>query len=235
MLCKKRICQFFLSVVLLIFAFILGCSSPKTQITTSQSLPNKITTTPEIPLEEIIKYGSLCKINLSHITLPDESEVYLMPETDVEVVSIPADSTTSQGYEILLLRGKIIIISQLTPGTWFKITNQQGYSARLDGLLMIVEIVSETDDFVVTCIDGLCEVGTDPQSFNLIKMMHDGWLDNNGNFLGPFAISLDDLIEGCGEDYISTMEYPTSTPDLGATATAFCGDFEEENPGTPCP
>ena len=27
----------------------------------------------------------------------------------------------------------------------------------------------------------------------------------------------------------------TPTPDLAATATVFCGEFEEENPGTPCP
>ena len=100
---------------------------------------------------------------------------------------------------------------------------------------MFVGIEKDIGKFTAICVDGVCDLGSDLQSLIRLPTGNMGWLNEAGDFEGPFEIDVNALRKGCGEDYISVEIPPTSTPDIDATATAFCGDFEEENPGTPCP
>jgi len=193
------------------------------------------TATPVPEDEQITNYGPLCKVSLSYIRFPDGSELYLAPETEIEILSIEDLSTGISGYEILLKRGQLVIVSKLPLETWFTVANPSGHKARLSGLIMYISYEIEIGDFDVICVDGNCEFESASQAIFQLSSEFEGWLDENGNFQGPFEIDITALREGCGEDYISVVIPPTATPDIGATATAFCGDFEEENPGTPCP
>ena len=227
----KRYFIITLSIVILVS----GCSFSQKTTATLASEPAEDTSTP-FPVDvPIPTYGPLCKLDLSNIRFPDGSELYLEPETEIEILTISDPSMETSGIEILLRRGRIVIVSKLPLDTWFTIVNPGGEKARLNGSIMYVSYDIEIGDFDVVCVDGNCEFESAAQAIFQLSSEFEGWLDENGNFQGPFEIDINNLREGCGEDYISVVILPTPTPDIGATATAFCGDFEEENPGTPCP
>ena len=230
---------------------ISGCSWPQ------KSLQKKILNEPmdtPAPLPgdaQPTQVGPLCKTDKSHVLLPDGSEIYLVPDTELEILSLEGLTSDTSGHELLLRQGQIVIVSKLPPGTWFTIINPDGSRARLDGLMMQVGFDPDPGVFSVICIDGVCELGSDTQEYISVGPASEAWIAENGDFRGPFVIDLNQLREGCGDDYIAVTVLPsptpsltpdlsltpafTLTPDLNATATAFCGEFEAENPGTPCP
>ena len=238
----RKVCfhKVFFALTIAITILISGCSfsqqttpTSTSETETSESVEDTATPVPED--EQITTYGPLCKVSLSYIRFPDGSELYLAPETEIEILSIEDLSTGISGYEILLSRGQLVILSQPPQEVQFTVISPEGYIAQLTGSIMFVGIEKDLGKFTAICVDGVCDLGSDLQSLIPLAAESEGWLDENGNFQGPFEIDINTLREGCGEDYISVVIPPTPTPDIGATATAFCGTFEEENPGTPCP
>jgi len=238
MIRKLRFPKIFFAFTIAIAIIVSGCSfSQKTTATATSETSDivKVTSTP-IPVDKSIPtYGPLCKLGLSYIRFPDGSEVYLGPETEIEILAIADPSTGSSGYEVLLRRGQLVIVSTLPMETWFTVVNPSGQKARLAGSIMYVSYDIEIGNYDIICVDGNCEFESAAQAIFQLSSVNEGWLDDIGNFQGPFEIDINALRKGCGEDYISVVIPPTPTPDIGATATAFCGAFEEENPGTPCP
>lgn len=235
MIRKMRFLKIFFAITITIAIIVSGCSPALKTTTKSTSEPMEDTSTPFPADVPIPTFGPLCKLDLSNIRFPDGSELYLAPETEIEILTIADPSTETSGIEILLRRGQLVIVSKLPLDTWFTVVNSGGDKARLAGLIMYVSYDIEIGNFDVICVDGNCEFESAVQAIFQLSSEFEGWLDENGNFQGPFEIDINTLREGCGEDYISVVIPPTPTPDIGATATAFCGDFEEENPGTPCP
>lgn len=235
MIRKMRFHKIIFAFTIAIVIIISGCSSPQKTTENTPAEPVKsspIPATEEIPIST---YGPLCKVGLSYILLPDGSEIYMAAETEIEISFLSDLATGTLGHEILLRQGQLVIVSQLPLKTWFTVVNPSGQKARLSGSIMYVGYDIEIGKFDAICVDGECEFESDTQAIFQLSSESEGWLDENGNFQGPFEIDINALREGCGEDYISVVIPPTPTPDIGATATAFCGDFEEENPGTPCP
>jgi len=205
-----------LGLIIIISAVIAGCSSQESPVTPTA--------------------GPLAKVPLAKVTnTPDGSEIYLVAETEIEISFLSDLETETIGNEILLRRGQLVIVSKLPLETWFTVVNPSGNKVRLAGSIIYVGYDDENGKFDAICVDGECEFESDSQAIFQFSSETEGWLDENNNFQGPFEIDITALREGCGEDYISVVIPPTPTPDIGATATAFCGDFEEENPGTPCP
>ena len=233
---KVRNQRMILALIIALALIVSGCSSLKTS--TKSPDPDSIpdTPTPEILDEEIISYGQLCKIGLSYILFPDSAELYIGPETEIEIQATPDPSAETPGYEVLLRKGHLIILSQPPQDIHYTVFSPDGYIAQLVGSLMYVGIEEDTGNFKALCLSGACNLGADHDSLVGLAAGNEGWLDKTGTFQGPFDIDINALLEGCGDDYISVViPPPTATPDLDATATAFCGAFEEEHPGTPCP
>ena len=222
-------------ITIAVVVLVSGCS-PKQQTTeTSTAEPIKNTPIPATEENPISTYGPLCKVGLSYIRLPDGSEIYMVAETEIEISFLSDLATGTLGHEILLIQGQLVIVSKLPLETWFTVVNPSGNKVRLAGSIIYVGYDDENGKFDAICVDGECEFESDSQAIFQLSSETEGWLDENNNFQGPFEIDINALREGCGEDYISVVIPPTPTPDLDATATAFCGEFEEENPGTPCP
>jgi len=227
--------KIFFLITLAVVVLVSSCSPKKqtTETSTAKTIKNTpIPTTEEIPIST---YGPLCKVGLSYIRLPDGSEIYLVAETEIEISFLSDLETGTLGHEILLIQGQLVIVSKLPLETWFTVVNPSENKVRLAGSIIYVGYDDENGKFDAICVDGECEFESDSQAIFQLSSVTEGWLDENNNFQGPFEIDIDALTEGCGEDYIWVELPPTPTPDIGATATAFCGDFEEENPGTPCP
>lgn len=240
MIRKVRFLKIFIAFTIAIAMIVSGCSfsqntTPSSTSETETSNIVKVTATPTPERAQNTKYGPLCRVSLSFIRFPDGSELYLAPETEIEILSIEDLSTGILGYEVLLSRGQLVFLPQPPQEVQFTVISPEGYIAQLTGSIMFVGIEKDLGRFTAICVDGVCSLGSDLQSLIPLAAESEGWLDENGNFQGPFEIDINALREGCGEDYISVVIPPTATPDIGATATAFCGDFEEENPGTPCP
>ena len=235
MIHKMRFHKRYYVFTIVLVVLISGCSYPQKILQKQNS--NEILDTPSPNPEEdtTTTFGPLCKTGQSFVRLPDGSEIYLAADTEIEILSLADSTTDSSGSEILLRQGQIVIISQLPPGTRFTVVSPGGHLARLDGLLMHVGLEKDTGKFVVICIDGNCELGPDPQTLFQLAGENEAWFDENGDIQGPLEIDLNELRVGCGEDFISAKSLPTPTPDFDATATVFCGEFEEDNPGTPCP
>lgn len=235
MIRKSRFNKIIYALIIGLALLIAGCSPQKTSTKVLTTMPLNDTSTPEPVTEEVISYGTLCKIDLSYIRFPDGSELFLGPETEIEILTIPDLSTETPNYEVLLRRGFLVIQSQPPQDIQFTVISPGDYIAQLTGYLMYVGIEQDTTNFKAICLAGECNLGSDPDSLQNLAAGREGWLDKAGDFQGPFEIDLNALREGCGEDYISVVIPPTPVPDLDATATAFCGEFEEEYPGTPCP
>jgi len=235
MIRKIQFHKIFFTITIAIVILISGCSSQKNSTASPISKAGEDTPIP-VPEEVLITtFGPLCKIGLSYIRFPDGSELFLGPETEIEILTIADLSTGTPGYEVLLRHGYLVILSQPPQEIQFTVFSLEGYIAQMAGSLMYVGIEEETGNFKALCVDGVCDLGSDPESFLSLPEGSEGWLNLAGDFQGPFEIDFNVLREGCGENYISVVIPPTPTPDVDATATAFCGDFEEENPGTPCP
>jgi hypothetical protein len=217
--------------------FLTGCTSnasPTTQVdqTEESQKPETSDATTEI-LPSIVRF-------------PDSSIISLAPDAYIEIASIEELTSEEPGHEIMLHRGKIEVNSQLPEGIWFTVFNRNYYLARVTGSIMILYFDSVTGQFMMDCVEGLCEFGMNLQNMQSMAENHQGCIDEEGNFFGPFdGVSFDELKELC-VDIIPTdtpttetteTNTPTTsqTPDSEATATASCKDFESQFPGTPCP
>ena len=195
------------------------------------------------------------EIILSSYRLPDGSELYNHPGTEIEITKLSGFTADSTGHEITLKQGQVHIISRLPVGEWFTVVSSNGHIARVKGSIILVDFNTQVGLFTVVCIEGICELGLDFQQLLALSASDRGWFDADGNFLGPFDVNLDDLRMIYGElipvgppvslDLFTETPSPTPTPsptstpsptpDLAASATAACEQFQVEFPGTPCP
>ena len=224
-----------LGLIIIILALIAGCSSQEPTITPTKIPLAKATYTPEPANVEIPETGLLCKSDLSHIRLPDGSDFYLSAQTQITILEFLDQTIDVSLIRLLIEKGKIIIVSPLPENIMFIIESPLGSIARVDGGFTVVEYDEENKKFTTQCINGPCEVGFDPDSLNMLASNHAGVVNEEGEFIDLGEITNDDLLSGCEDNYIFVDIPATPTPDVGATATAFCGEFEVSNPGTPCP
>jgi hypothetical protein len=180
----------------------------------------------------------------SIVRLPDGSEISLEADSYLEIVKVSGLSSDDSGHEVLLHRGKIEIDSQLPEGTWFTVYNRNYHFARVTGSVMVLFYDPETGNFMMSCVEGVCEFGINGQTSLTLEPNQQGCIDEEGHFIGPFDdVGFDDLGELCVFDDTQETEAPadTDTPtpsttqDSDGTATAACKDFESQFPGTPCP
>lgn len=229
-----------LGCLTLFFTLVAGCSSQEPTINpnpTANRLP-KVTSTPVIDEDEIPETGLLCKSSLAHVRLKQGSDLYLSALTRVSILEYPDWTAEASILRVFIEQGKLAILSQPLKNISYILETPSGIIARINSGFMIVEYVEYDEDkqeLFAYCINGPCEIGLDLNFMNLIETGHSGVINHRGTFADLGEIPGDDLISGCEEDHL-VLEVPTTpTPDLGATATAFCGEFEENNPGTPCP
>ena len=245
--------QFFsklpLGIIIAIMLFATGCTLVSTPPPTAEWTPliGGDTATPEpegvqVPIGDplAVKYAA----KRSYMSLPDGSKIYIASDAEFEITKIAGLTAGASGHEVLLHSGEILIVSELPAEETFTVISPEGYIAQVAGSIMVVSYDLETGQFTIDCIEGDCNLGPNTQSLFLIAVGYHGWLDRSGNFQGPFEAIMQALCEKYGEDLIACeidpigSETPTITPPaswLDATATAICAQFEEENPGTPCP
>ena len=184
---------------------------------------------------------------LSVLNLPDASLLVLKSFTELNISS----SNT------LIKSGETLVVSSLPAGTWFTVVNPRGYIGQVTadpskpGAILLVTYDDVSGKFTVVCIQGFCVMGPDVDHLTKIPYSSQASLDLTGKLEGPAALDLAKIIEIYGKyiqiglfaptAVVSTptpttpAEPPTSTPDIGATATAACADFHSKFALTPCP
>ncbi len=113
MIRKIRFLKIFFAFTITIAIIVSGCSFSQKTTATLTSEPVEDTSTPFPADVPIPTFGPLCKLDLSNIRFPDGSELYLAPETEIEILTIADPSTETSGYELLLRRGQLVIVSKL--------------------------------------------------------------------------------------------------------------------------
>lgn len=208
------------------------------------------TSTPE-ELEALITPGEPMVVKYetgqNYIRLPDGSEIILGLNSEIELNKVFGLTRGASEHEVLLLRGTILVISRLPEGRWFTVINPDGYIARVTGSVMVVGYDAETGQFITDCVEGDCELGPDAQTLFQLAADDQGWLDENGNFQGPFEVDMEELRTTYGEAIpteppdtetpepdTETPEPDTETPDAEAAATAACEEHLSQFPLTPC-
>lgn len=184
------------------------------QIATATNTPDEFETSFIHGEPMVIRY----QIDQNYIRLPDGSEIILGPNSEIELNRIYG-LTGGIEHEILLLRGTILVISQLPEGKWFSVVNPDGHIARVTGSVMEVGYNAETGEFTTKCVNGDCELENDAQALFQIAAKQEGWFDKDGNFLGPFEVDMDELRKTYG-DLIPPDGPPTETPTNTPTGTA---------------
>jgi hypothetical protein len=233
----KQISRFHILIVLSIALLLAGCSSTPTPATQEEpsALP-QATETSSTPID----------LAPSVVRLPDGSEISMESDAYIEILKIAGLSSGESGHEIMLHRGEINVESLLPQGEWFTVVNRDYYYARVSGSIFIVFYDPVSDQFMIECVSGDCEMGPDLQNIVGIVAGQMGCLDEEGNFYGPYSdIDFEELSEVCvfseQPEAPTATHTETSTPepsvasDEEATATAACKDFESQFPGTPCP
>jgi hypothetical protein len=216
---------FFFIVISLLLVSLTGCATP--------------TPTPETVLPTQVIPPALSVLNL-----PDGSQIVLKSFSEIK---------TGSG-DTLIKSGEILVVSLLPSGSWFTVVNPRGFVGHVTadpskpGAIMLVTYNDVTGKFTVVCIQGICEFGPDADHLAGVPYSGEGSLDLTGKQEGPAGIDLAQIIELYGKyiqdglfaptAVVSTptpAEPPTSTPDIGATATAACADFHSKFALTPCP
>lgn len=224
-----------LALLILILALVAGCSSQKPTINPSAKRLPKVTITPEPTATAIPEAGLLCKSSLTHIRLPDASDLSLSALTQISILEFPDLTIDAPTLRMIIEKGKIIIQSPFPENVSYILESPQGTIARINSGYLVVEYDEENQEYFAYCLNGLCEMGPNLDALNVLKTNHTGVVNQNGEFTDLGEITTDDLISGCEDNHL-VLEIPaTPTPDIDATATAFCGEFQENNPGTPCP
>lgn len=224
-----------LSLLVIILALVAGCTSQEPDNNQIANRMPKVTSTPEPIAAVIPETGLLCKSSLANIQLPDGSDFYVSALTQISILEFPNLTAEAPRIRMLLEKGKMVVFSSISENVIYLLESPLGALARLSGGYMVVEYDEENQEFFAHCLNGLCEIGPGLDSFNLLESNHTGAVNQAGEFTDLGEITPEDLISGCEDNHL-VLEIPaTPTPDFGATATAFCGAFEADNPGTPCP
>lgn len=201
-----------------------------------------LTDTPASSGENNLQSGSACPASAFFL---DGAEVFLSSGSRIAINKISDPTIGTSGDEVSLYHGEIVVNSLLPADKWVEVFSPNGFTARLSGRTMIVAYEGTGGQFTVACLDGVCKIGPDPQHLTDLGSNTQASLDKDGNFLGPFAISLEGLASSC-ETIFQTFKTPTPIPtetlvptlpvDTAATATAACQQFHDQFPLTPtCP
>jgi hypothetical protein len=237
-------------LIVLCLCMLAACTPVPTLLPTSVSTPGA---TPQPIQCNPIQVNS--SSGMTTILLPDNSEVYLSENTEIEL-TIAGYCPGMTEHRIILRRGQVAIQSHLPVGKWFMVNNPDGYVAQLNDT-GAVSYDPDSSRFLLDCTNGNCALGPDAQQLTQLGCNEGGGLDLSGSFSGPFAIDINALRARYG-DWITpkclaagtntpvalnTTEAstptetptPTGTPNLAGTATAYCHSFHSQFPGTPCP
>ncbi|MCD4679779.1 MAG: FecR domain-containing protein [Bacteroidales bacterium] len=190
----------------------------------------------------------------SAIILPDGSQIILKPETRIEILQQPGIPLESVEITVKILKGEIMVVPNIEENAWFNVQNSSDITAQVQGCAMVVNVDDQSDSFGIKCIDSNCNVAL--TSENLVSLTSNfAWIIQDGLILdNPEVIDFTTLSKDYAEDMpvcvanaislpipqtsgqASTFTpTPTRTPDLAATATSACADFQEQFPATPCP
>jgi hypothetical protein len=184
---------------------------------------------------------------LSVVQLPDGSKLVVSGATEVSLLGLTGTGApVDQGW---LLHGDVLVVSQQPAGMWFTILTPGGFVAHVTaaadtpGAIMLVRYDATTGKFSLDCILGICELGADAQHLSGVPKGQQGSLDQNGVFSGPTttAASVGTTYAAYIQvgapvaTYTSSAASATATPNLAATGTLVCQQFNAQFPGTPCP
>ena len=230
---KTIILSVFLAAILISACSFSGTSTPLSDAT---STPASETST-----EDILATETPAAQGSSVIKFPDGSEITLYTGAQIDIITILDLAPDVSAHAITLQKGHIIVSSQLPDGIWFSVLNPLSYVVVVTGSIMELEFDPESGFYLLDCIEGTCKMGTDNEHLFDVLEGQQACMDEAGNFFGPFDdIAFEDLSDLCQnsisiEPPTSVAETSTATPDIRASATAACSDFEDDFPGTPCP
>jgi hypothetical protein len=233
----------FVSLVSLgIFTVIIMTSCQPDRIETSS--PEPVTTPLTGKCDPITASND---IGMTILTLPDGSLIYLAESTEIEFTPAGYCQGVDE-HRILLNQGQVAIHSLLPEGKWTVVRSPDGYLAKV-GDTGLVSFDPEGRGFTLACTNGSCALGVNVDTLTLLGCGESAELDATGNFIGPFNVDTDSLVQfgqwlqpKCAPAQTSTPKSPTNTLipatetlDAAATATASCASFHRQFPLTPCP
>ena len=240
---RRFISQKSISVLLVLTTLLTACSF--TSPTASPVPPTDTASTQipesETPTEEMAPTETESMLGTSIVKFPDGSEITLYTDSAIAIITILDLVPAVPAHAISLQKGHIIVNSQLADGIWFTVLNPFNYVAVVTGSSMELAFDPETGLYLMECEEGTCKMGTDNENLYDVLEEQQGCIDETGNFFGPFDdVPFDELDEHC-QELIATStpapdgQQPDTTPDIRASATAACEEFEGDFPGTPCP
>jgi|GEM_PF-4980834 hypothetical protein len=245
----------------LIIAILLACTLTTTKpmeiavipsdtaVSSDLAMPSDTTVpediaTPESIANSFANEGVIANVNWQFCYyLPDGTEIFFSEDTVINMIKVAGLTNGAVDHDALLQHGPVFIRSFLPDGKWFTILSSNGLIARLDGSAMVA-YDANTNVFTEYCLSDICEFGSNVLDLHYILSGQRSWLDGNGAVHDPLDIELANLPENCKFQFpevglVDQIETPTpettSSPDVIATSTAACQDFESEFPGTPCP
>ena len=196
---------------------------------------------PETPTEEIPPTEPVLVAGTSIVQFPDGSEITLFSDAIIDIITILDLAPEVHAHAITLQKGHIIVNSQLPDGIWFSVLNPFNYVAVVTGSIIELAFDPSTGLYIMDCKEGVCKMGIDNEHLFDILEQQQGCLDQAGNFFGPFDnVAFEELADLCqngipAATLTPVAQQPSETPDIRASATAACNEFEGEFPGTPCP
>jgi hypothetical protein len=225
----------------LTLCILTACTPVPTPIAQPTSIPLPTETSQPSKCEPVKMTGNS---SVTMTRLPDNSEIYLSENTQIELTTAdncPGVTETS----IILLSGQVAIKANLPVGSWFIVTNPGGFIARINGT-GAVEFDATTGQFLLDCTNGNCTLGPSLQQFAQFGCNEGGGLSNHSTFPVPLVIDVSALQSTYGDWIVPTCvaaktptligtPNPTGTPLMAKTATAACAAFHSKFPGTPCP
>jgi FecR protein len=230
----------FIFLIPLAISLLAGCMllNNSTPTSISTGLPKLENTPPPTRCTPIIASNDT---GLAILTLPDGSQIYLGADSEIEFA--PAGYCAGVNADnIWLLQGQVAVNAQISDGDWIIVNSPDGYL----GLISKTGMASfdpSSHNFTLACSNKNCALGTDNTKLISLNCGENGTLDAAGGFsvssedptiLAPFG---DWLQPQCGNVVtITATPLPeTETPDIAATATAFCSSFSQQFVSTPCP
>jgi hypothetical protein len=228
-------------------AMLSACVPVSSSAVQPTSIPLPTNTFPPLQCDPVpVNSGS----GVTMFRLPDNSEVYLSENTEIEI--------TIAGYcegitenSINLISGQVAIHTDLPEGSWFNVISPEGFIARLNAT-GAVEYDPSSGEFLLDCTNGTCTLGPNAQQFTQFSCNEGAGLSQNTTFPAPLAIDVINLQAKYGDWIVpnclatetptpSETPNPNETPSPGSnsnlakTATAACATFHGKFPGTPCP
>jgi len=232
---RNPINVFMVLIILLISACSFSTTSP-TPPPDTEPAP-----VPETPTEEIVLTETPTLMGTSIVLFPDGSQITLFVDSLIDIITILDLAPEVPAHAITLHKGHIIVNSKLPDGIWFSVLNPFNYVAVVTGSIIELAFDPSTGLYIMDCKEGACKMGIDNEHLFDVIEQQQGCMDEEGNFFGPFNdVAFDELTDLCqnsipAETPTPSGEEPSATPDIQASATAACNEFEGEFPGTPCP